>query len=63
MNTGFNNMKHETAVQTVNAVPAITGGVMYTVTLNHMIGVATLLYILLQGAYLIWKWIREAKKK
>jgi len=31
--------------------------------INWWVAAATLSYILLQGAYLIWRWRREAKKK
>lgn len=47
---------HDIAVQVVKASPgiALTG-----ITLNQIVAVVTILYILLQAAYLIRKWIRE----
>ena len=35
---------------------------MHGVTLNEIVALATLGYIVLQAAYLIWKWIREYKR-
>jgi hypothetical protein len=35
----------------------------WAMTLNHWVALATLGYILLQAAYLIWKWRREAVAK
>lgn len=46
-------------VQTIKAIPAIAGTLFYSITLNEVIGWATLVYIILQAAYLIWKWHRE----
>lgn len=31
------------------------------ITINHVVGVATLLYIALQALYLVWRWRREAR--
>ncbi|MBL0918051.1 MAG: hypothetical protein IBJ14_05070 [Hydrogenophaga sp.] len=47
---------HDIAVQVTKASPgiALTG-----ITLNHIVAIVTILYILLQAAYLIRKWIRE----
>lgn len=33
--------------------------IVAALTLNEWVAVATILYIVLQGAYLIWKWRRE----
>lgn len=54
-------MKHEVNIETLKAVPAVGGAVAYNLTLNEWVAVATLLYILLQIGYLMWKWRREAK--
>lgn len=55
-----NSMKTETTIETAKAVPAIGGAMLYSVTLNEAVALATLVYIVLQVAYLIWKWRREA---
>lgn len=48
-------------IETVKAIPALGGAAAYGITLNEMVGIATLTYIGLQMAYLIWKWRREAR--
>jgi len=40
-------------------VAAATGGI----SLNNIIGAATLVYIVLQAGYLIWKWRRDIKRE
>lgn len=62
MNRGVTTMRQETTVETVKAVPAVGGAIASVVTLNEAVMAATLFYILLQAAYLIWKWRKEAKK-
>lgn len=36
---------------------------IYAITLNQAVGIATFVYFVLQSAFLIWRWRREAKKK
>jgi hypothetical protein len=59
---GENNMKVETSIETAKAAPAVIGAALSAVTMNHLVAAATLAYILLQAAYLIWKWRREAAR-
>mgnify|MGYP001606207998 FL=1 len=59
---GAQSVKHETSIQTVKSLPAVAGATVATLTLNEWVALATFCYILLQSAYLIWKWRREAKK-
>lgn len=59
---GKHSLRQETTIETVKAAPAIFGAGVSAVTLNEAVAIATLLYILLQAAYLIWKWRREARK-
>lgn len=56
-------MDHDLKVQTVKAAPAVVGTVYATLTLNEWVAVATLIYISLQVAYLVRKWIREEGQK
>lgn len=42
---------------TVTAVAWMQG-----MTLTDAVALATLIYIVLQAGYLIWKWVREARK-
>jgi hypothetical protein len=57
-----NRMKHETFAEVTKAAPAVGGALYGAVTLNDAVLIATLAYIVLQAAYLIWKWVREARK-
>jgi len=57
------DMKFEIQNQTVNAVPALGGAMLYSITLNEIVAIVTVIYIVLQMAYLIWKWHREASVK
>lgn len=41
------------------SVASFVGGI----SLNNIIGVATLFYIILQAAHLIWKWRRDIKRE
>lgn len=34
---------------------------VWALTLNEWVAIATLLYIALQAAHLIWKWVRDLK--
>jgi len=55
-------MKHDTIIESAKAVPAVGGAVYSAITLNDAVMIATLIYIILQAAYLIWKWHKEATK-
>lgn len=50
----------EVGVASLKAAPPITVSLL---TLNEWVAVATLGYVLLQAAYLIWKWRRESRKR
>ena len=54
-------MKHETTIQTVQGSIAVGGGVASFITLNEMVALATLVYIVSQTIYLYWKWNKERK--
>ena len=58
-------MKAEITSETLKATPpvAISGlAWMHGLTINEAVGLATLAYICLQSAYLLWKWYREWRK-
>jgi hypothetical protein len=61
-NMGQTTLKHETTIETAKALPAVAGATAASLTLNECVALATFCYILLQSAYLIWKWRKEAKK-
>lgn len=58
-------MKTEISVETLKATPPITvttAALMAPWTLNDAVLVATLVYVVLQAGYLIWKWRKESGK-
>lgn len=59
-------MRMEVASESLKATPPVTITAlawMNALTLNEVVALATLGYIALQAGYLIWKWVREARKK
>lgn len=54
------DMARDVAVESAKASIAVTG---FALTLNEWVAVATLVYISLQAAYLVWKWHRDWKAK
>ena len=59
-------LKHETSIEAVKASPAVAGAVYSSLTLNEWVGLATLLYILLQVGVLLhkhWCFVKDRKKK
>lgn len=47
---------HDILIEAAKAAPALT---MSAITLNHLVAIATILFIVLQAAYLVRKWMRE----
>lgn len=47
----------------LKAMVAIGGSVWASVSLNNLVALATLVFVFLQTAYLLWKWRREALKR
>jgi hypothetical protein len=56
-------MKQEVSTQVVHAAPAVAGTVIAGLTLNEWVAILTGIYVVLQAAYLVWKWVREARSK
>jgi hypothetical protein len=55
-------MKQVIATETSKSAPpaAITGlAVVDAITLNEWVAIATIVYVGLQAAYLIYKWVKE----
>jgi hypothetical protein len=48
-----------------SAPPVVVAGTawLFGLTLNDWVAIGTLLYLALQGGFLIWRWFREYKKK
>lgn len=61
MHGGTESVKHEAVTEAIKSVPAVSGAVVSAVTLNEALGIVTIGYILLQAAYLVWKWRRESR--
>lgn len=57
------DLKHETLEQAAKAVPAVGGAAVAGITLNEWVAIVTIIYVLVQTAFLIWKWHKEAKGK
>jgi len=59
-------MKHETLEQVAKAGPALVGAGITLSDISTMVtigvGLATLVYILAQLGYLVWKWRRQMKR-
>jgi hypothetical protein len=53
----------EAKIETAKAAPALAGATYSMLTLNEWVAVVTILYVLMQMAYLVWKWWHEAKAK
>lgn len=59
-------VKEEAVSQAVKAIPAVTAAASTMVlglTINEVLAVCSIAFIGLQAAYLIWKWMREAKRE
>lgn len=58
-------MKHETLDQSVKALPAVGGAIASAVTLNDIVALVTIAYVLTQLGYLIykWYWAHQDRKK
>ena len=59
-------MKTELAQESMKSAPPVVvagSAWLFGLTLNDWVAVGTLLYLVLQGGYLAWKWYRESKKK
>lgn len=56
-------MKHEVSTQVAHAAPALAGAVIAGLTLNEWVAILTGVYVVVQTAYLVWKWVREARGK
>lgn len=57
----MNDMRSDVTVASLKASPPIAA-MAFGLTLNEWVAVATIVYLALQGVYLIWKWRREAAK-
>jgi hypothetical protein len=59
-------MKTDLAQEAMKSTPpvAVAGAAwVFGLTLNDWVAIGTLLYLVLQGAFLVWKWWKEANRK
>ena len=56
-------MQTEIKIEAAKATGAIALTGASAITLNQVLMAMTICYVMLQMAYLIWKWRREAKAK
>lgn len=54
-----NNLIQDLSTAGLKVSPPIT---VYALTLNEWVAVATILYLILQAGYLIWKWRTERRR-
>lgn len=54
------SMTQDVGVALAKAFPPVT---IWALTLNEWLAIASIVYIIAQLAYLIWKWVREAKRR
>jgi hypothetical protein len=58
-------VKHEIAQEIAKAAPPVTvtsWAWFHGLTISDLVGWATLAYIALQSAYLLWRWIRQIRR-
>jgi uncharacterized membrane protein YebE (DUF533 family) len=55
--------KTETVIETGKAIPAVVGATIYGLTLNEIVAVVTILYVLIQAGFLIYKWYWDWQDK
>lgn len=57
-------MKNELPASAVQAIPAVTlvGVQLYGLSISEWAAAFGIAFIALQAAYLIWRWIKEARK-
>lgn len=58
-------MKQDIAHEAAKSAPpvAVAGSAwLFGLTLNDWVAVGTLAYLVLQGAYLAWRWYRETRR-
>ena len=55
-------VKHEAVEQTIKTTPAVAGATIASFTLNEWVAIVTIIYAIIQTAFLLWRWYREIKK-
>lgn len=57
--------KHDGGVQALNATPSLAavGATVAGLHVNDWLAICGIVFIVLQAAYLIWRWRRDAKRE
>lgn len=56
----MDEVRTDVGIAAVKLTPPVVG---FAMTLDQVVGLATLAYLVLQSAYLIWKWRNERRGK
>lgn len=62
----ISKLNTEIATEAAKSAPPAAVAVtafMEGVSLNNVVGIATLVYIVLQAGYLVWKWRRDIRRE
>ena len=51
--------KHDLVIEALKGSPAVAGAIASAMTMNEMVMLGTVIYIVIQAMYLIRKWWRE----
>lgn len=57
-------MNTEVVQEAAKSAPPVVvtlGAIFSGVTINHVMGVVTIIYVALQAGYLVWKWRRDMR--
>lgn len=65
MTPGNAESRHDSMVQAVNSMPsvAVVGATVAGLHVNDWLAIIGIVFILLQAAYLIWRWRRDARRE
>lgn len=55
--------KNETYIEVAKTVPAVTGVIISGFTLNEIVALVTIFYVLIQAGFLVYKWYWDWKEK
>ena len=61
----MSDIRHDVAVATAQSTPSLTAVAMWFSNhdVNYWVGIAGLLFILMQAGYLAWKWRRDIRRE
>lgn len=58
-------MRQEVAQAAIKVSPpaAVSAAILFGLTLDDWVKLATLTYLAIQGGYLLWRWLQEWRKR